>query len=412
MENTFMLDISSPAETHAGNVQASHADIPAASKEKKPAITPASITPAGGFPEKATDLFSRADVPLVRIPRATDASEPGTFQNALTGSTSSPSASSTPSPWTTYHIPLKESQKWLEVIKNYKQCESTENADKNVIRRLETQQQHLVHDAHQDFPKLVKQMPRPSMPDIPANASSERILTDILGNSNGLVLGRQDSGLASRKFLIDNMPTLSRLGVKALYSDRFIPEIAGESLKQFFSSKDAPMPEALKQIGSQLDENYQLHKYSDINVLNSAREHGIEVVPIDPMASHASILNIEKICLTPQGIKNPANTKILGDRLTMQNQYAQTVINARQAAAHAGKWVACVEAAHANKCEDVPGIAELTGATGMKIEEAPIGAKYIHANKLTEQAPKQWATLGSPVCDYHMGVKLSADDWL
>jgi hypothetical protein len=412
MENTFMLDISSPAETYAGNVQPSHSDTSAVRQEKNPAITPASITPASGFPERTTDLSSRAALPLTRAPRATDASKPGTFQNTSTGSTSSPPASSTSSPWASYHIPPKDSQKCLDVINNYVQCESTKKADKGMLRRLETQQLHLVHDAHQDFPKLVKDMPRPRMPDIPVDASSERILTDILGNSKGLVLGEQRSSPACAKFLIDNMPALSRLGVKTLYSDHFTPEIAGESMKQFFSSKDTPMPEVLKQISSQRDKQYGLHKYSDIDVLNSAREHGIEVVPMDPLASRASILGIEKICLTPQGIKNPPNTKINGDSLTMLNQYAQTLINARQGATDSGKWVACVSAPHANTCEKTPGIAELTGAIGMKIEEDMFGREYFHANKLqesAEQAPKQMATMGSPVCDYVMGVALEVN---
>jgi hypothetical protein len=179
MENTFMLDISSPTETYASSVQPSHSDTSAVRQEKNPAITPASITPAGGFPEKTTDLSSRAALPLARAPRATDASKPGTFQNTPACSTSSPSASSTPSPWTTYHVPPKDSQKCLNLINNYDQCRSTEHTDKAVMRRPMTQQQPLVHDAHRDFTKLVQDLRRQRVPDIVVNASSERILTAI-----------------------------------------------------------------------------------------------------------------------------------------------------------------------------------------------------------------------------------------
>jgi hypothetical protein len=417
MENTFMLDISSPTETYAGNIQSSHSDTSAVRQEKNPAITPASITPAGGFPEKTTGLSSRAAGPLARAPRATDASKPGTFQNTSTGGTSSPSASSTLNPWAIYHLPQKDTQKCLDLINNYEQCEFTEDVDTGMLRRLETQQLHLVHDAHQDFPKLVKDMPRPRMPDIPENASSERILTDILGSSKGLVLGEAHHNAACSKFLIKNMPVLSRLGVKTLYSDHFTPEIAGESMKQFFSSKDTPMPEVLKQISSQRDKKYGLRKYSDIDVLNSAREYGIEVVPIDPLASRASILGNKKMCITPHGFIDLSNTEINSDSLTILNQYAQTAINARQGATDSGKWVACVSAPHANTCGKTPGIAELTGAIGMKIEGDLFSREYFHANKLkesTEQAPKQMATVESPVCDYDKGVVLevSATDYL
>jgi hypothetical protein len=238
---------------------------------------------------------------------------------------------------------------------------------KAALDHIKNQQQHLMDDARREFPKLAKHTPRPRMPDIPADASPERILTNIYRHSKGLVLGEAHDSVTATKFLIDNMPTLARLGVKTLYAEAFTQETDEASLKQFFSSKDAPTPEYLTYAFPTKDASPASHKYSVISLLDSARSHGIEVVPIDSMAAHTPWL----------GAKQPI-TSIDSDmdhRVTLMNQYAQTRINGRQHDASAGKWVAWVGAGHANTFTGIPGIAELTGTTGLQILEAPPGAK-------------------------------------
>lgn len=97
------------------------------------------------------------------------------------------------------------------------------------------------------------------------------------------------------------------------------------------------------------------HYYSFTNVVTKAREAGIKIQPIDCTVSY--IL---------RDMRDSAGTL----RQRMMNYYATEVIQWIQTSKRQpGKWVALVGDTHTNTFKDIPGLAELTGSIGLRIED-------------------------------------------
>ena len=74
----------------------------------------------------------------------------------------------------------------------------------------------LVRDAKAFF-STVTLTPRPAIPQLAPAASHAEILRQVYAQSPGLVVGENHYSIASKKFLIDNMPELVKNDVKTLY---------------------------------------------------------------------------------------------------------------------------------------------------------------------------------------------------
>ncbi|MCK3839634.1 MULTISPECIES: membrane-targeted effector domain-containing toxin [Pseudomonas] len=196
---------------------------------------------------------------------------------------------------------------------------------------------------------------QPVLPRLSLNESQQSIIEKLLRASDGLVIGESHSAESSKAFLIDNMQILASQGVKRIYFEHLLTDVHIPMLKAFYRSKNAPMAEALTNFLNGIYPLPRNHYYSFTNVVTKAREAGIKIQPIDCTVSY--IL---------RDMRDSAGTL----RQRMMNYYATEVIQWIQTSKRQpGKWVALVGDTHTNTFKDIPGLAELTGSIGLRIED-------------------------------------------
>ncbi|WDU63177.1 membrane-targeted effector domain-containing toxin [Pseudomonas poae] len=165
--------------------------------------------------------------------------------------------------------------------------------------------------------------------------------------------------MASKRFLIENMPLLAKEKVKTLYLEHVLTDFHQADLDLF--NRTGKMPQNLERYLKQLDAGHGTDptgQYTFMQVIKSAQENHLRVQAIDCLASYHSngILGAQ------------ANF-----RQKMMNYFAHTVMEADQAARGAHKWVALVGDSHANTYEGVAGLSELEGTLGLRLEDSELG---------------------------------------
>lgn len=214
----------------------------------------------------------------------------------------------------------------------------------------------LEQDSAAFFSNLPSSFMQPVLPRFNLHDPQPTIIEKLLRASDGLVIGESHSAESSKAFLMDNMQLLARQGVKRIYFEHLLTDVHTPLLKAFYRSRTAPMADELR---NYLNGIYPLslnRYYSFSNVVTKARDAGIKVQPIDCTASY--ILH-----------DLPDGTNTLRQR--MMNYYATEVIQWAQTTKHSpGKWVALVGDSHSNVFKGIPGLAELTGSIGLRIEDS------------------------------------------
>lgn len=202
---------------------------------------------------------------------------------------------------------------------------------------------------------------RPVLPTFSLDEPHTSIIHKLFSASDGLVLGESHDALSSKAFLMDNMQALAREGVKRIYLEHLLTDIHTPLIKLFYRSRTASMSEELKSYLRGIYPPRSDSYYSFQNVVIKAREAGIKIQPIDCTASYM--------------IRDMADAN--GTlRQRMMNFYATEVIQWVQTTkSHPGKWVALVGDSHTNNYRGVPGLAELTGSIGLRIEDARVGQR-------------------------------------
>lgn len=206
----------------------------------------------------------------------------------------------------------------------------------------------------QGYLASVQTPPRPKLPELAREATPKQIIRGVFENSQGMVIGEAHSQVGSKKFLIDNMALLKREKVKVLYLEHFMTDFQQTDLDLF--NRSGEMPATLKTYVRSLDLGFRLHgfeRYTFENLLLEAQRNGIRLQSIDCMASYRQAWA-------------QAPSPVI--RQQMMNFYAHEVIAADKGRA-ASKWVALVGNSHANTFEQVPGMSELEGVTGMRVED-------------------------------------------
>jgi len=200
---------------------------------------------------------------------------------------------------------------------------------------------------------------RPKIPSFTANVAPKVIIKGLLKDSPGILIGESHSSVASKQFLIENMPILSKQKVRTLYLEHVLTDFHQADLDVF--NKTGTMSENLERYLKELDQGQITDpsgQFTFLEVVKTAQKNHIRVQAIDCMASYRS-----------QGITGAKGNF----RGRMMNYFARNVINADQAARGAHKWVALVGESHANTFEGVAGLSELEGAIGLRIEEPETG---------------------------------------
>lgn len=200
---------------------------------------------------------------------------------------------------------------------------------------------------------------RPVLPSFNVDEPQTSIIHKLLSASDGLVLGESHDALSSKAFLMDNMQALAREGVKRIYFEHLLTDVHTPLIKLFYRSRTAAMSDELRSYLRGIYPPRSDSHYSFLNILIKAREAGIKIQPIDCTASYM----IRDM--------TDANGTL---RQRMMNFYATEVIQWVQTTKrHPGKWVALVGDSHTNTYRGIPGVAELTGGIGLRIEDARVG---------------------------------------
>jgi hypothetical protein len=219
----------------------------------------------------------------------------------------------------------------------------------------------LDNDSAEFFNELAFSPMRPLLPRFSLNDSQQRIIEKLLHASDGLVIGESHSAESSKAFLIDNMQLFASQGVKRIYFEHLLTDVHVPLLSEFYRSRTTPMA---SELNNYLKGIYPLPSnryYSFSNIISKARDVGIKIQPIDCTASY--ILR-----------DLPDNAGTLRQR--MMSYYATEVIQWIQTTQHRpGKWIALVGDTHTNTYKDIPGLAELTGSIGLRIEDAVAGER-------------------------------------
>jgi hypothetical protein len=203
---------------------------------------------------------------------------------------------------------------------------------------------------------------RPTIPHVAGEATSKEALKQLYEETAGVVIGESHSSVASKRFLIDNMRQLAKQKVRTLYLEHLLTDLHQADLDLFATS--GKMPEKLKAYLEYLDAGHHTDsagRYTFLNLVRVANENRMRIRAIDCMTSYRLA-----------GLPNPSGSL----RIEMMNYFAHTVIRADQAALGNGKWIALVGNAHANTFQGVPGLAELEGAIGLRVEDVALGQPH------------------------------------
>ncbi|QXI10876.1 membrane-targeted effector domain-containing toxin [Pseudomonas zeae] len=190
---------------------------------------------------------------------------------------------------------------------------------------------------------------RPVIPKIDPEMQTAELIDRIFANTDGLVVGETLDRIASMRFMIENMPAFAR-HIDTLYVRGLLNDFAQADLNDFYLSGE--MSEDLRGYLSGLstdpDDRFNMLELIKAAQANGIRSHGLEV-------AHSYKLKIPLTSIEEQMIHARLASKIMwGDELLNRP----------------GKWVALVEATNTNAFRNLPGISELRGGIGLRIEEA------------------------------------------
>ncbi|MFI8223327.1 membrane-targeted effector domain-containing toxin [Pseudomonas sp. NPDC085632] len=191
--------------------------------------------------------------------------------------------------------------------------------------------------------------PRPVIPPIDPEMQTAELIDRIFANTDGLVVGETLDRIASMRFMIDNMPAFAR-HIDTLYVRGLLSDFAQADLNDFYLSGE--MSEDLRgylsSLGTDPDDRFNILELIKTAQANGIRTQGLEL-------AHSYKLKVPLTSIEEQ---------MIHARLASQIMWGDELLN------RPGKWVALVEATNTNTFRNLPGISELRGAIGLRIEEA------------------------------------------
>lgn len=195
---------------------------------------------------------------------------------------------------------------------------------------------------------------RPLLPEIAPKTSPQALLEKLYQHTDGVVLGETHSSIASKKLIIDNLPSLAQQNVKTLYLEHLTSDLHQADLDHFFETGE--MTKHLLHDLQTLDIGHRTDPagvYNFEKLVIQARQHGLEIRAIDCLASyHLKGLPSETVTTRQQ----------------MMNYFASRTIRRHQQVMGSHKWIALVGNSHSNTFKSaVPGIAELEGGIGLRV---------------------------------------------
>ncbi|MGE8066028.1 dermonecrotic toxin domain-containing protein [Pseudomonas sp. NPDC089569] len=191
---------------------------------------------------------------------------------------------------------------------------------------------------------------RPAMPVVTPATTAPELIERILNQAPGLVVGESQDRIASMRFLIENMPVLSRHGVRTLYFHRLLNDFSQVDLNAFAST--GTMSDDLEAFLQQLQSDPS-GRYTPLEVVRAARLNGVRVQATDCLASY----------------RYPGPPYPERQEQTIKNYLTHTIMQANESINDSGKWVVLTDQENINTFRGMPGISELHGGVGLRIEE-------------------------------------------
>ncbi len=232
------------------------------------------------------------------------------------------------------------------------------------------------HDVYADFRALRDKLkvdadafmgeytlpPRPELPTFGPADNQASVIKALYGKSEGVVIGENHSSIASKKFLIDNMELLAKLKVRTLYLEHLLTDFHQAHLDAF--ARTGKMPPELELYLGSMDRGFQTDpqgRYTFTELVKAANRHHLRIQALDCMASYRQ-----------SGLIDPTDTA----RQKMMNFFGHTVIASDTGIRGKAKWIALVGDTHANTFNGVPGMAELEGAIGLRVDDVTSGSAH------------------------------------
>jgi hypothetical protein len=238
-------------------------------------------------------------------------------------------------------------------IKLVRQADGSVRGMSTYERFVAAPRANLARDARQFFSRsgFSSSLPaRPAVPAVTPSTTVTELIQKVFDVAPGLVIGESQDRIASMQFLIENMPTLARQGVRTLYFHRLLNDFSQLDLNQFFRTgiMSSDLEEYLQQLKSDPS-----GRFTPLQVVKSARVYGIRVQATDCLASYrypgTSLPDIHE-----QAIKT---------YLTHSIMQADKPLN------EIGNWVVLTDQQNINTFRGMAGISEMQGGIGLRIEE-------------------------------------------
>ena len=202
--------------------------------------------------------------------------------------------------------------------------------------------------------------PRPLMPGLDPQPNAAQFIQHVYKQTNGMVIGEFHDSIASKKFIIDNLPQLAEENVKTLYMEHFLTDLHQAHLDHFADT--GQMSSQLLNDIRTLDRGHLTDPeqvYTFEKLLIKAQQHGLEVRGIDCAASYHL-----------KGIRQETSTT----RQQIMSYFASRTIRRHQAVIGEHRWIALVGNSHSNTyASTVPGLAELESGIGVRVTDVSPG---------------------------------------
>ncbi|WP_223481086.1 membrane-targeted effector domain-containing toxin, partial [Pseudomonas sp. BF-B-15] len=192
--------------------------------------------------------------------------------------------------------------------------------------------------------------PRPVQPVITPSTTVTELIEKVFDIAPGLVVGESQDRIASMRFLIENMPTLARRGVKTIYMHRLLNDFNQVDLNNF--AETGKMHGMLEKYLKQLPGD-PAGQFTPLEVVKTAQQNGIRIQATDCLASY----------------RYEDSTMTALSRQSIKTYLTHTIMQATQARSGGGKWLVLTDQESTNTFRGLAGISETEGGIGLRIEE-------------------------------------------
>lgn len=191
---------------------------------------------------------------------------------------------------------------------------------------------------------------RPAVRVVTSSTTATELIEKVFDVAPGLVVGESQDRIASMRFLIENMPTLSRQGVKTLFFHRLLNDFSQLDLNTF--ARTGEMSDDLEESLRQLQSD-PTGQHTPLEVVKAARLNGIRVQATDCLASY----------------RFPGSPLPDMHEQAIKNYLTHTIMQANDSLNGSTKWVVLTGQENTNTFRGMAGISEMHGGIGLRIEE-------------------------------------------